>query len=337
MPGACSQSGHVTYSAQQMAFYKMVQNRAERIEAARNHGALEYKPSRNPMRAEKTPRPKDYRCFDFSVPTGRKDLKEWERWEYPEIDMGLMGKFKSQQHTYESFISQHNDYKRKLAEKQIEDKAKELEEEQRKGEATQRAALEASKAARSVQPPKGLWGSDQQQGSSTTASLSSLLGDEYNMLFGTDTKKMTKKGTQGKRVPRLPLGSDDNPDSPTRLKISEYRMISGLTPEAVAKWRAKRAAEFVTKQKHPLDPPTARLLVDKPFVVTFPRGGVEPKEPVSIKKIPPPANKYATEAVINTARLQDGLKSLMGELARTEMQLEREELKLALKNKTRTF
>jgi hypothetical protein len=320
-----------------MAFYKMVQNRAERIEAARNHGALEYKPSRNPMRAEKTPRPKDYRCFDFSIPTGRKDLKEWERWEYPEIDMGLMGKFKSQQHTYESFISQHNDYKRKLAEKQIEDKAKELEEEQRKGDATQRAALEASKAARSVLPPKGLWGSDQQQGSSTTASLSSLLGDEYNMLFGTDTKKMTKKGTQGKRVPRLPLGSDDNPDSPTRLKISEYRMISGLTPEAVAKWRAKRAAEFVTKQKHPLDPPTARLLVDKPFVVTFPRGGVEPKEPVSIKKIPPPANKYATEAVINTARLQDGLKSLMGELARTEMQLEREELKLALKNKTRTF
>lgn len=324
-------SGHVTYNSQQAKFYQMVQNRSERIEAARNHGVLEYKPSRNPLRAEKTPRSKDHKCFNFSIPEGRKDLKDWERWQYPEIDFGLMGKFRSQKHVYDTYMGKHEDYMRKLENFREEEKLATTQREKEPFKATQ----EAMTSSRAIDPPGGLWGDEGNQkydsarasarGNDTSRTNRECIFDELQ----TETSRV--KQTR-KKVP--PIGQEPDTEKTT---ISNFRMIAGLNPEALAKWRAQRAAVFVTTQKHPLDPPTARELIERPFLVTYPRGGVEPREHVEIRKIHKPINKYATEAVVNTARLQQGLGALMSELERTESEIERHELKLALKNKTKKY
>ena len=121
-------------------------------------------------------------------------------------------------------------------------------------------------------------------------------------------------------------------------------MIAEINPEALAKWRAKRAADFVTKQKHPLDPPTSRELLERPFVVTIPRGKPEPKAPNEVRKIYVAPSKFGIGNYtsggggggpeVNTGRLQESLSQLMGELARTESEIERNQLKLGLKGKS---
>ena len=113
---SCQMSGHVSYSAQQLAFYGMVDRRVNKQSAMRKAGILAQKPSRNPMKAEKTPRNPEYGHFDYSIPTGRKDLgKEcYDRWHYPEVDHGLMGKFSSQTEKYRASDAKLEDYRAKM-------------------------------------------------------------------------------------------------------------------------------------------------------------------------------------------------------------------------------
>lgn len=139
----CGMSGHVSYSTQQLAFYGMVDRRANKINVARKHGTLKYKADRNPMRAEKTPRKADNGCFDFSIPTGRKDLKDWHRWEYPDTDFGLMGKFNTQKERYSNYIGTLDDYKASVKRAEIERTA------MLEMEARERAEAEAAKLAAS--------------------------------------------------------------------------------------------------------------------------------------------------------------------------------------------
>ena len=122
-------SGHVSYTSQQHNFWGMVDRRNNRIEVMRKHGTLPTKARRNPMRAEKTPRKDDHGHFDFSIPTGRKELKDFHRWDYPETDFGLMGKFNTQKDKYDIFKGTQKEYiekmKAKVAyEKEMEEKLK---------------------------------------------------------------------------------------------------------------------------------------------------------------------------------------------------------------------
>ena len=113
---SCQMSGHVAYTAQQLAFYGMVDRRVNKQSAMRKAGILLQKPSRNPMRAEKTPRRDDYGHFDYSIPTGRKELgkESYDKWHYPEIDHGLMGKFRSQQEKYHASDNKMKEYRMKM-------------------------------------------------------------------------------------------------------------------------------------------------------------------------------------------------------------------------------
>ena len=327
-------SGHVTFTAQQMAFYSMAQRRAERTEAARNAGVLEYKASRNPMRAEKTPRGSEYKCFDFGIPDGPKDLKEWERWKYPEWDLGLMGKFRSQKSVYEEYMRKHFEYTRKLEEYREQEAQKK-----------EHAAALTQRSARSVEAPEGLWGQDpneQQQSSRAGAgagagtarhSARDLYDFDDYLGEGGSARGGGRNKKTGRKVPPLPLSDAGSNNNSSSNKISEFRMIAGLNPEALAKWRAKRAADFVTTQKHPLDPPTGRELVEKPFVVTICRDGQpEPKAPNEVRKIRPPPSKFALAAGGGgVGVLQESLSQLMGELQRTDAEIERNKLALKLK------
>ena len=86
-------SGHVCFDNQQAKFYQHSEERANRINCARKNGTLKHKPSRNPLRAEATPRV-DYKGFDYTPPPAA--VVEVDRWVYPESDWGLMQKFDSQ-------------------------------------------------------------------------------------------------------------------------------------------------------------------------------------------------------------------------------------------------
>ena len=142
----CGLSGHVSYTNQQLNFYGMCDRRANRIEVQRKHGTLKSRKHRNPMAAQKTPRRADHGTFDFSIPTGRKDLKDWHRWEYPETDFGLMGKFQTQKEGYANFIGTLDDYKASI--KRAEEEAIQQAEEEaiivREQEEARLAALRAS-------------------------------------------------------------------------------------------------------------------------------------------------------------------------------------------------
>lgn len=143
----CGMSGHVSYSTQQLAFYGMVDRRANKINVARKHGTLKHKHERNPMRAEKTPRKPNDGHFDFSIPTGRKDLKDWHRWDYPETDFGLMGKFQTQKAKYANYIGTLDDYKESVKRAEIE-RARMLEQEARERREAEEARLAALRTGR---------------------------------------------------------------------------------------------------------------------------------------------------------------------------------------------
>ena len=131
---SCKMSGHVSYSAQQLAFYGMIDRRINKRAAAINAGLIVPVQARNPLRAEKTPRKPEDGCFDYSIPEGRKDLKDWHKWDYPEVDFGIMGKFASQKEVYSNYIGTLEDYKSNVA-KANEERARaaqEAEEEKRR-------------------------------------------------------------------------------------------------------------------------------------------------------------------------------------------------------------
>ena len=312
MPGktkpAQDASGHVSYDSAQTQFHRMVQRRAERIEVARQYGLLEHKPSRNPLRAEKTPRGKEYKCFNFSIPEGPADLKAWDRWDYPTIDFGLMGKFRSQKHVYENYMGKHSDYQSKMADFRSKGPASPDKE----------------------QAPAGLWNE-----------ATGPRDASYDAFESEHRQQQQQQQQQRQLPPKLPLPTQREPEPLGPFKISDFKMVAGINPEAIAKWRAKRAADFVTTQKHPLDPPTARELAERPFVVSTVKAGALPSSESPTKpkvvKLHPPPNKYATPAVVDTARLQQSLGSLMSELRRTQDDISRSELKLALKNKQKSY
>jgi hypothetical protein len=139
-------SGHVSYTTQQHNFWGMVDRRNNKIDVMRKTGTLPARQTRNPLRAEKTPRRDDLAHFDSSIPTGRKELKAFERWDYPEVDFGLMGKFRSQQDRYEAFHGTQKEYIEKLKAKHDMEKA--MVEEARRKEAEEIAAQANMPSAR---------------------------------------------------------------------------------------------------------------------------------------------------------------------------------------------
>lgn len=74
-------SGHVCFDNMLSSFYTTSELRANSIVRAHATGAIRFKPSRNPVRAEATPR-REVRCFDFSIPPTPEHLKPKELWKY---------------------------------------------------------------------------------------------------------------------------------------------------------------------------------------------------------------------------------------------------------------
>ena len=240
--------------------------------------------------------PRKDRSFDNAVPEAPKQV---ERWHYPETDWGLMAKFRSQKQIYDKILSMEQEYKEKVQEfndKSINDKVNN----------------ETIASSRSV--------------GSITARDS--IDD---IKSGRITERTATKAITSRVDSQLPY----EPNQLYDHNISTFKVVGKTNPEILAKWRAKRAADFVLTQTHPLEPPTSRMLSDK----LFKPAGVAP-DVLSSKdfKVKRRSTKSSTVVQpVDTARLQEKLGSLMSALDQTQGEIEKQELKIALNNKVKSY
>ena len=298
MPGksGIDRSGHITMTMSEVNFYNAIARKAERADFLRAHGFAKSEVGRNPILAQKTPR-KDGQ-FDNSVPEAPKQV---DRWHYPETDWGLMAKFRSQKPIYDKILSMEQEYKEKVQE--FNEKNIDVE-----------ASSGTIASSRNV--------------NTITTTRDSI--DELKS--GRLTERTSRTTTTSRKDSQLPY----EPNKLYDQNISTFKVVGRTNPEILAKWRAKRAADFVLTQTHPLEPPTSRILSDK----LFKPAGVAPdvivnKEFVKAKKR---SHKPSTAIEpVDTARLQEKLGSLMSALNQTQSEIERQELKIALNNKEIVF
>ena len=323
-------SGHISMDTSESAFFDRIQKRFAQIELAKQSGTMKYAAYRNPLRGEKTPR-KDWLInYDYSIPPLPDHMKKEEKWVYPDSDWGIMGKFASQKPVYQSIYDREQNMKNMIE------------------------AFRASKAVQSQEGDTTERTGDGRSGSSINNNNNMNSSREY-------TKDTT--GTEFTRTDYYAGSSDSTPRHSARLgadprrivdeyapatasanallstqKVSSLKSLSTSNPEILAKWRATRAASYVVKQKHPLEPPIQRDLTSRPFkpsgtlttdssgevVIAAIRGGR--KEGRSKRG----GGAGGSSGPIESSRTGGSLGPLLDALKKTESEIERQELLIAL-------
>lgn len=117
-------------------------------------------------------------------------------------------------------------------------------------------------------------------------------------------------------------------------KVSSLKSLRSSNPEILEKWRAKRAASYVVTQKHPLEPPTQRELTSKPFK---PSGSLSTDSAGEAVVVPRASGKSGNskrrgtgDGPLESSRMRGSLGPLLDALKKTEADIERQELKIAL-------
>lgn len=284
-----------------------------------------YVKPRNPLAAEKTPRRE--KKFNFSVPEVPDNLRKVERWNYPTEDWGLMAKFSSQQSVYNKIYDKKKHFEDTVA-KFRADKLNQMNDNNNESEKN------------TLSSEFKLTSRELTQSQITTRSQQ--LDTERNT--GRSTGRISFNNESSAPTYEVPLETILNNTDPNNLynsKISGFKGLAKYNPEILAKWRAKRAAEFVLEQKHPLDPPTARDLTARPFkpggsIPVDPSGvGIKAKHVSKSKKTNTIKTNNTTE--LSTSRMQGTLGELLEQLNQTQSEIERQELKIALKTKSNPF
>ena len=295
---SCQMSGHVSYTTQQLAFYGMVDRRIEKQAAMRKSGMIEVKNGRNPLRAERTPRREDYGHFDYSIPTGRKELKNtFDKWSYPETDNGLMGMFQSQKYKYENSANTLHEFKMKLEseERGKHHQAEASAEQQRR----EREAILAQRTAQNI---------------------------------CTARSEILDPGPTPRTLARAAEGNL------SQQSITNFRILANDNPEVLEKWRAERAAKYLMKTKKPLDPPHKRKLMhNKPMFPSGYFHDQEP-DYADRNYSPPKAHHKVRGALVPHGKnkgediktMKASLTDLLSSLDTTEKELERQKLTLNL-------
>jgi len=282
---------------------------------------------RNPLMAEKTPRKE--KKFNFGVPEVPENLRKVERWNYPSDDWGLMAKFTSQQPVYNKIYDKKKHYEETVA-KFRADKLNQV----------NNGDDENKKENNTLNSEFKLTSRIPTQTQMTARTQQSDIG--RNTERSTGRKALTDEiFASTDNVPLETVLDNTDPNNLYNSKISGFKGLAKYNPEILAKWRAKRAAEFVLEQKHPLDPPTARDLTARPFKP----GGSIPLDPSGVvikvkyvSKTKKPNNSKMTDASgLSTSRMQGTLGELLEQLNQTQCEIERQELKIALKTKSNPF
>ncbi|KAJ1430473.1 hypothetical protein B484DRAFT_479169 [Ochromonadaceae sp. CCMP2298] len=316
----------------------------------RQMGLLVHEKHRNPLRAERSPR-KDFAGFVYKPPDAEAIP---ERWGYPEIDWGLMAKFRSQQEIYNGIYKKENEYETKIKGLQ---KIKEENEKSIHAEfVRQRALYDLEKKVKDSEEVKrldlmrGILPEHHHHHHHHTGTL--MLGhaeDDLDLLLQGEEdnrirENMNKKKKKSGHHMLIKLVKDPDPIIDFyKAGITRFSTIGEKHPEVLAEWRAKRAAEYVVKrgenavlppaqrraQTHAFRPGGIHLAAEKTFFEFKSPSASPAKKSTSHSKVLNPLQSPKVAAAAGKAEL----RALRLELDKTDEAMARQELKIKLNSK----
>lgn len=324
-------TGHVTMTAEQSRAYMHGLERTAILNGKIKSGTITYKKTRNPLRAEPTPRV-DYKGFNYNPPPAPKVE---ERWIYPEQDWGLMLKFSSQKQIYQELEE---------TAKRCDDRIAEFRNRQQEPATGRQTAAGSMTQRESARTPKL---DSPKESTEVTESARKFL----DSVSGFETVPAKSSARQ----------TEDATKNIKALKILRAKNH----PEIIEKYRAERAADFIRHQKHAFDAPTHRDLPESGFK---PGGGCVNMDKVRDQRAMKQEEQKrhmqmhrenatnkgkihgsgravmgsargsgVAEAPVDTGRLKEQLSTLLDQLNKTEDELGRQELKIALNHKTYNY
>lgn len=261
-------SGHVCFDNELYEFYRTSELRANRIERARMDGTLKIQPSRNPLRAEKTPRK------EFHLPPSSTLLNAKNSDNLSIVD--------EEKHRS---LSNHDINAQSLSEFPNTRKESEISEHPEQG----------------IPPLKA------------------------------DEASLPNRRTLG--VPRVDVKKIEY--DMLNTTISDFRKRVGEDPLLLAKWRAEKAAEYISK--HGVAVPEPRIDDRKSFSHY---GRSSTKRPMEKMQIKGRTTETTTGSLPGNVSKGDVLRSinyLRQKLVDTEREIERQELRLALHTRTKHY
>lgn len=256
--------------------------------------------------AEKTPRTHYQKTkWTYDVPEGEKPKKRWNEPDHEDSIVSMFGSVKDKV------------AKEKERERQYEERIRKFEESKK----LEAEGIVSSRAIRSARE--------------TGRSSRGVEGYDTNR---SEMPSITERSETG----RLPTDRPPTKQETSLLNIPVSAMMSMQVehPEILAKMRAERAAKFVGSLKNPLEPPDKASMSSRDCF--RPGGSLKHKDAILNKsaskgKVKPTATVVLSARDVDTSRMKESLGHLVAALESTDQEIARQNLKIALSKKVKTF
>jgi hypothetical protein len=298
---------------------------------------MKERPSRNPLLAEKTPRTVYQNTkWSYDPPQGQKAP---DKWNYDSEEIGLVSQLGSMAERVKKEKAREDQYRQKI--KQFEDQQQQL----GVGNGTARGSSTGRLTGRQHQDSSRAGGDGNGDGNLSTirtATETARSNDPY--AHPSSSRGLLQPILEGGAMSTRGKTLSDFP-------VTSTKTLQASHPEILSKLRAERAAKYVESLAHPLDPPDySHVSARVPF---RPGGGSMRLQ--QARELP--GGKRATgagpgrgggkgssrsggqreEPPLSTERMAESLKSLVRALEETDSEIARQDLKIALAKKVKTF
>lgn len=288
--------------------------------------------ARNPLGCERTPRThfQEEPKWCYAVPPG----EEFEdKWKYDQVDRPLMENFESLRSkvagddarvkAQEARIKAFHDTKAMLAAQSTKDSVRESARSSARGSA--RSSVGGEDTGRSL--------------------ASSRMSDSARHEMGSSRVPASNTGRSTCRSDNPFASARNSSRSQKDLSSFPASSLKGLQhdhPEVLAKMRAQRASKYVTSLANPLIPPSYNSISSRQGFFPAGTNTLHPVPSDDDKKNKKNKKKdsgkiLVTSRNLDTAEMKESLNLLVSELAKTDSQIVRQELKIALAPKVKTF
>ena len=282
------------------------------------HRYIKERKARNPLQCEKTPRTdfqKD-KYWDYSIPPGETFP---DKWNYATEYRPLLEQFGSLQEKVkkdEDMVRAHNARIKAFQDSQAT-------------QPQQSSRLSCRETARDSSRSTGR-GSARETARETGRSCSETHRDA-----DASTARFSQRSDN-------PFGSGRSTSRSekdlTSFAPSTLKSLQHDHPEILAKMRAQRAVKYVSSIANPLDPPSYNSISSRKSF--FPAGTNSlhhEKEEAKTRHKKHSGKIVLTSRNVDTSRMKESLNSLVDELEKTDSQIQRQELKIALAPKVKTY
>ena len=301
-----------------------------------NRVLMKERAARNPLLAEKTPRT-HYQNTKWSFDPPPESHKAPERWNYSSEEVGLVSQLGSMAERVK---------REKARQEQHHQKIKQFEDQQQQslgaGNGTARGSSTGRLTGRLQQSGRA-GGEGEGEGSLSTMRTATETGrstDQY----------LPPSSSRGLLQPILEGAVSTRGKTLSDFPVTSTKTLQASHPEILSKLRAERAAKYVESLARPLDPPdyshvsarvpfrpgggslrlqqTRELPGGKGEAGSGKRGG---------RRSDSRTGSQREETPLSTERMAESLKSLVRALEETDSEIARQDLKIALAKKVKTF